>query len=135
MKIGAFRVMSITTSGVLLAAVGFALLVSPYIGSAYLRIINRLGTELPLLTKDFSLPLLGNANNLFSTFPERPVWSWCLWLVLFCWPIALLVWSIRTADFEKTAVRWCICVIAYMSLTGTMALIGIIGLLLPFTEM
>jgi len=133
MGIATFRIIAITTSALLLVAAGFALFASPSIGTAYLRIIKNLGSELPLLTKNFSLALLGNENNPFSVFPDRVAWSWCLWSIFLCGPIALMIWSIRAADFEKIAVRWCLCAIAYISFTGAVAFIGIIGLLLPFT--
>ena len=101
MRIDTFRVIAFISAAILLVVVVFAFFASPHIGSAYLRTLKNLGNDLPLLTKDFSLPLLGNENNPFSTFPERSVWSWCLWLIFICWPIALLIWVLRVPDFEQ----------------------------------
>jgi len=135
MSINIFRVISVITSAILMVAVGFAFFTLPHIGSAYLLVTNKLGSELPLITKHFSLAFIGNHDNIFSAFPERTVWAWCMWFILCCWPIALMIWALRASDFERTAAKWCLGVIAYLSLVITVAAIVNIGLVMPFTRL
>jgi hypothetical protein len=78
---------------------------------------------------------LGNSKDPFSTFPERAIWAWCLWLVLLCWPIALIIWAVRALDFERSLAKWCLCVIAYLSALAAVTVIGIIGMILPFMNL
>ncbi len=129
------RVISVITSAILLVAVVFAFFAAPQIGSAYLQATSRLGSALPLITKDFSLTFLGNSKDPFSTFPERAVWAWCLWLILLCFPIALIIWAVRVSDFEKSLTKCCLCVITYLSALAAVTVIGIIGLILPFMNL
>jgi len=135
MKSNFFRIVSVISSAFLLVTVVFAFFTSPHIGSAYLQATSRLGSALPLITKDFSLAFLGNSKDPFSTFPERAIWAWCLWLVLLCWPIALIIWAVRALDFERSLAKWCLCVIAYLSALAAVTVIGIIGMILPFMNL
>jgi hypothetical protein len=135
MKNNLFRIVSVISSAFLLVAVVFSFFASPYVGSAYLQVTSRLGSALPLITKDFSLAFLGNSKDPFSTFSERAVWAWCLWLILLCCPIALIIWAVRALDFERSLAKWCLCVIAYLSALAAVTVIGIIGMILPFMNL
>jgi hypothetical protein len=118
-----------------LVAVVFVFFTGPYIGSSYLQVTSRLGSELPLITKDFSLAFLGNAKDPFSVFTERPVWAWCVWFILLSWPIALIIWAIHASDFERSLAKWCLGMIAYLSVIAAATVIGIIVLFLPFMKL
>jgi len=110
-----------------------AFFTAPYLGSAYIRVTRKLGSELPLITKHFSLALLGNRENPFSTFSETTLWAGCLWFFFLCWPIVFMVWAIRASDFERSLAKWCLGMIAYLSLVITVAALVIVGLVMPFT--
>jgi hypothetical protein len=133
MRINIFRVISVICSALLVVAVFFAFFASPYVGSAYLRVTRKLGSELPLITKHFSLAFLRNAENPFSDFSETKLWVGCLWFILFCWPIALMIWAVRAPDFEGSMAKWCLGMIAYLSMGVTVAVIVSTGLVMPFT--
>jgi hypothetical protein len=133
MLINLFRVISVISSALLMVAVGFAFFLSPYAGSAYMRISRKLGSELPLITKNFSLAFMRNAENPFSDFSETKLWVGCLWFILICWPIALMIWAIRAPDFERSMAKWCLGMIAYLAMGVTVAVIVSAGLVMPFT--
>jgi hypothetical protein len=135
MKMDVFRASSVISSGFLLVAVFFLFFLTPYIGSAYKLVTGKLGTALPLLTRDFSLALLGTRENPFSNFSERAVWAYCLWLILFCCPIVLMVWAIRASEFKRYLPQWCLCMITYLSLTIAVAVVTMTGLSLPFLKL
>jgi hypothetical protein len=135
MKCYIARIISVMSSVFILVAVVFVFFTAPYIGSSYLQVTSRLGSELPLITKDFSLALLGNAKDPFSSFPERAVWAWCLWVIFLFWPIALVVWAIRVHEYERSLAKWCLGMIAYLSTLAAVTVIGIIGLILPFMKL
>lgn len=126
------RIISILSSALLMVAAVAAFLASPYAGSAYLQVTTGLGSELPLITKYFSLAFLGNHKSPFSIFPERAVWAWGSWSVLLCWPIVLVALAIR-APFDKFMALWCIGVIAYLSMIAALTVVVGAGLVLPFS--
>ena len=128
-------VISVITSAILWVAVTFAFFASPPIGSAYLLVTNKLGTELPLFTKEFSLVFLGNYEDFLSTFPQRALWAWGLWFILLCGPIALAIWAVRIPDHERSLAKWCVGMIAYISLSAAVAVIVSVGLVMPFTNL
>jgi len=116
MSITIFRLISVMSSALLTVAVFFLFFTSPYVGSAYVMVTRNLGSELPLITKHFSLALLRIAENPFSTFSKTSPWVWCLWFILCCWRIALMIWALRASDFERSMAKWCLGVIAYISM-------------------
>lgn len=135
MRMDVVRATSMISSGLLLVAVVFLFFSTPYIGSAYMTVTSKLGAALPLLTRDFSLALLGNRENLFSTFSERAVWAYCLWFILFSCPIALMVWAVRASDFERSMPKWCLGVLGYLSMMVAVAVVAITGLVMPFLRL
>jgi hypothetical protein len=129
------RLLAAGASAILLIAVVSAFFAAPLVGSAYLQHTTRIGTELSLLTTDFSLAFLGNYADVFSSFPKRALWAWCFWLLLLFWPAAQVIWAIRAADFEESAGRWCLGMVACLSVVSALTALVIIGLTMPFVNL
>jgi hypothetical protein len=134
-RIGWDRILAASSSTILLIAVVSALFTAPLVGFAYLRHTTRIGAEFSLLTKDFAMAFLGNYADVFSTFPRRALWAWCLWLLLLLWPAAQVIWALRTEDFEKSAGRWCLGMVAYLSVACALVTLVIIALMMPFLNL
>lgn len=134
-RIGWDRLLAAGCSTILLIAAVAAFFTAPPVGSAYLQFITRLGAELSLLTKDFSLAFLGNYPDLFSSFPRRALWAWGVWALVVLWPVAQLIWAIRAKDFAKSAGSWCLGMVAYLAVTCALATLILIGLMPPFLKL
>lgn len=129
------RLLAAGCSTILLIAVVAAFFTAPLVGSAYLQHTTRVGSEFSLLTKNFYLAFLGNYADVFSAFPRRALWAWCLWSLLLFWPAAQVIWAIRAEDFEKSAGRWCLGMVAYLSVACALVTLVIIGLMMPFLNL
>jgi hypothetical protein len=135
MNIHVFRFISVISLSFLLAAMAFAFFATALFGSVYLQFTTRLGSELSLLTTDFALAFLGNYADVFSAFPRRALWASCLWLLLLLRPAAQVIWAIRAEDFEKSAGRWCLGMVAYLSVACALGTLVIIPLMMPFLNL
>lgn len=129
------RSFRIVTSAAAALASGVALLAclaAPQLGVAYARLLGPLGTALPRLTAELSLPLLGVAPGGPHQAPAPSPGAAAVWLLFVLAPWAVLVWSWRAGETGEAVVRWVVGWSLLLPVLAAVAGLVALGLLLPF---
>lgn len=112
------------------ALLGF--LSAPALGSAYAGAVRPLGTALPLLTADVALPLLRATPGGPHQDPVTSPGAAAVWLLLLLGPWAGLAWALRAPDVPAVLARWVVAASVYLPFAAAVALVVLLGLVLPF---
>lgn len=128
----ALRIALATAAFFAFAVALFAFLAAPQLGSAYLRLIGPLGTDLPVPTVDVALPLLrvapGGPHQEAVTSPGAAA----VWLLVVLGPWAGLAWAFRAQDVPAALARWVVVLSIHVSFVAAVAAAVLLGLVLPF---
>lgn len=128
----AIRILLAASTVLLTAAVLFAFLGGPEIGSAYLLSTGLAGVDLPNLTANVALPLL---RIDASSAHERPInrpWALFVWVLLFVTPALVLTWALNGPTPESTVARWIVGHSVYLPIAILVSIVVVVGLALPF---
>jgi hypothetical protein len=123
---------ALTLSGLLAtASVAVAFAACPEAGSAYLRLVGRAGTALPLLTDRVALPLLRVTPGQPHDRPHTVAWAALVWALLAAGPPLVLGWSLRARRLDECVARWVAGMSAHLALAALVAAVVVAGLVLP----
>jgi MFS-type transporter involved in bile tolerance (Atg22 family) len=94
------------TTALITVVTGSAFAAAPYIGSAYLMVMNGVGNQWPVLTSKLALPLLrvnlGNPCNI----PVTGLWVAGVWLLIILSPWCILIRSWHSRTLEDCQAGW-----------------------------
>ena len=130
-----FKVLILASASILTLAMIFAFLFAPSLGSAYLMFTTHLGSRLPILTNNISLPILLVAP---PDPHNRPVFKWwvlLIWLHYLAAPTLITWYSLRAQDLTQCIARWVLGISLYLSLVLLFAIFIFGTLVIPFACM
>jgi len=135
MKMGLFRLMVSASTALILVTILFLFFASSSIGSAYLLLTGNIGSDLPLLTIEFSIPMLKAFNaDPFSTV-STPLWVWVVWAIMLAGPVIVMVWTIRAQRPEQAVARWSAGISLFLAFAFLVSAVTFVGLILPFSPL
>ena len=114
-----------------------AFLTAPYVGSAYIMLLQGVGDQLPNLTLKITLPLLrvslDNPHPL--DMPVTQAWAGAVWLLMIIAPLGAACWAWLGDTRDEVTIRWLVTISIYMPTFASLFIIISAGLVVPFACM
>ncbi len=136
MKVTVFRTGLLLSSLFTTALIGALYVLAPILGAAYLETIKNIGDQLPNLTLNFALPLLGAAPpGGLERSVEMPWWAGGVWLLTFVCPWLTTYWAWQADSVETGTIRWMVGMSLYLPICGVILAAVLAGLIIALAPM
>jgi hypothetical protein len=112
-----------------------AFLTAPYVGSAYLMMLQGMGDQLPNLTAKVALPLLRVSPRAPYGMPQTALWVGVVWLFLAASPWCIMFWSWQSSTQEACLARWFSGIMLYFPATMGLFITVLAGLFVSVAPM